>query len=468
MSRQLCAMLACLLLISIAPEGRTSGTVMKAPDAAGPIAPDRDFMGMVIRDPWYDFDTNPQYPNGPNKDFQDLMGAELARAGVQWVRLDIHIVGNDPEAEIAKNDYFINEVAPRHNFKVLALLSFDLLQGTDAHLLNDTTPVASKYGGGVNQYMDTWLTRALMIADRYGERIAAYELLNEQNRLARYTPEGTQGDAIAPEIVGRLITKFYRFCRYIGPLPEHEPVHGCFNSPIIMGGLHPRGTSGNPDEPDEITMTDAQYLEAIYNDPGSFKGFRGDPSHPFYPVDGIGYHPYPEEIRHSPNEATEFSLNDAMVDRGLGRMREVLNRFDPDKQFWITEVGYNVDFDVDGPKGRTPQQTEAEQALFMRDVYTSLAARQLPSGQPEIANVFWFKYEDFPPGEIIYNSKGNPVAYPQRWGVVRIPFEEQPECPGGACYDVGGVPTQYRLAFLTYRELAGLPVYRTMLPDIKQ
>ncbi len=431
MSRRCFTVLLCLLLLSAVPTVRASRAATERPQTTGSVAPDREFMGMVIRDPWYDFNTNPLYPNGPNRDFQDTMGAALARAGVQWVRLDVHIVGDNAEAEIAKNDYFINQVAPRHNLKVLALLSFDLLQGVDAHLLNDPSTVASKFGGGVNQYMDTWLTRALMVADRYGDRIAAYELLNEQNRLPRYTPEGPQGDAIAPSIVGRLITKLYRFCHYIPPLPDNEPVHGCFNAKIILGGLHPRGTS-SPSKPNEITMTDAQYLEAIYSDPGSFKGFKD--SSTYYPVDGIGYHPYPEEIRLS-------EPNDVLVDRGLQRMREVLAEFDPDKQFWITEVGYNVDFDFDGPNNPTrPAQTEAGQALFMRDVYTSLAARQLPSGLPEIANVFWFKYEDFPPAAIVYDSKGKPVAYPQRWGIVRIPFTEDNACPGGACYHVGGTP----------------------------
>ena len=31
-----------------------------------PAALNRELMGMVIRDPWYDFGTNPRYPNKPN------------------------------------------------------------------------------------------------------------------------------------------------------------------------------------------------------------------------------------------------------------------------------------------------------------------------------------------------------------------------------------------------------------------
>jgi hypothetical protein len=233
-----------------------------------------------------------------------------------------------------------------------------------------------------------------------------------------------------------LLTKFYRFCKNIDPTNEN---HGCSaGTKIILGGIHPRGTGGST-----ITMTDADYLTKIYNDPSSFGAFRTE--HGFYPVDGIGYHPYPQEIRLSPN--------DVYVNKGIARMRTVLNSVDPNQQFWITEVGYNVGFDPDGPKNPQPLQTEVGQAAFMTDVYASLFQRQLANSQPEIANVFWFKYEDFPPAT---------GASAQQWGVVRIPFTEGGSvnggaCPGGACYDTGGQPGFVRQSYLTYRELAGLP-----------
>jgi hypothetical protein len=420
-----------------------------ARSAPAPAALDREFMGMVIRDPWYDFGTNPNYPNAPNQDFQDTMGATLAQAGVRWVRLDFHIYGNDPISEIAKNDYFIDEVAPRNNLKILALLSFDLLQGVDAHDLNCTKPECmvsgSIYGGGVNQYMDTWLTRALLIADRYRDKIAAYEILNEENRLPRYIPGGPVGDAIAPEISARLLTKFYRFCKNIDPSNQN---HGCGNAQIILGGIHPRG-SNSPTNPNQIVKTDTDYLTQVYdiaNPSSPFKSFSNT-YHRGYPVDGIGYHPYPQEIR--------LSINDVLVNRGIQRMRQALGQVgDPYKQFWITEVGYNVGFDVDGSRNPIPPQTDIGQEYFLRDVYTTLAARQLDNGAPEIANVFWFKYEDFPP-------ESGPSA--QKWGVVRIPFASG-DCPGGACYDLAGTPSLYRPSFWAYRDLAGLPVYRVYFP----
>jgi hypothetical protein len=424
------------LPVAAAPILRAGATIPPAP------ALDPEFMGMAIRDPWYEFNTNPDFPNAPNEAFQEEMGATLERAGVRWVRIEFHIPAaiDSPEAisaEIAKNDYFINEVAPRHNLKVLGLLGFDLLRNRNFRDLNcdkqECSVPSSHYGGGVNDYMDKWLTRALMIADHYRENIAAYEILNEENRLPQ------TGDAIAAPIMGRLLTKFYRFCKNVDPTDEN---HGCESAQIVLGGIHPRGTN------DTQKTTDAQYLQAIYNDPGSFGAFHT--AHAYYPVDGIGYHPYPEEIHLSPN--------DMYVDRGLQRMRAALT-LDPCKQFWVTEVGYNVGFDPDGPRNPRPAQTEQGQAAFLQDVYTTLPPRQLDAqlcgGGPEVANVFWFKYEDFPPAT-------GPSA--QQWGIVRIPILDG-NCEGG-CYDSSGKPLFYRQAFWTYRELAGLPVYRTYLSTV--
>ena len=141
-----------------------------------------------------------------------------------------------------------------------------------------------------------------------------------------------------------------------------------------------------------------------------------------------------------------------LVDAGLNRMRAALVAAgDPRVPFWISEVGYNVGFDVDGPLGKIPAQTELGQAAFMYDVYTSLAARG------DVAHIFWFKYEDFPPAS---------GANAQRWGVVRIPFTESNACPGGACYAVNGEPQQWRAAYLTYMDLAGMPVRRLALPVV--
>jgi hypothetical protein len=408
-------------------------------------------MGMVVRDPWFDYGTNPAFA-GANRSAQDRMGAILAQAGVRWVRLDFRIAaGLDAsqdfvDTEIAKNDYFIKEVAPRHGFKVLGLLAFDLLQGVDANLLDEVEAVDDPlYGGGVTPYMRVWLDRALRVADRYEGYVAAYQVLNEQNRLPQYLPGGPAGNAIEPSVVGRLVTKLYRFCRGID-LPVGQQARGCSGAQIILGGLHPRGTT------DPVPQSDAEYLKDIYADAGSFTGFYN--RHNFWPIDGVGYHPYPEEIRQSLSKQV-------LVDQGLARVRQALvEAGDPCRQLWVSEVGYNVGFDVDGPLNPIPRQTEQGQAEFMQDVYTTLASRQICGGVREIPHIFWFKYEDFPPAT---------GANAQRWGIVQIPFRAPApgeSCPGGACYEVNGAPAMHRLAYFTYRELAGVQQPGIRLPLI--
>ena len=453
------------------PSADTAQAELPAPPV---VALGRDFLGLSIRDPWYEFGTNTSFPNAPNEAFQNEMGSNIERAGVGWVRLEFHIPYNenvaepcnaDCEWEIAKNDYFLNVVAPQHNLKVLALLGFGLLRNNDPCILNKNPTASSpRFGGGVNPAIVAWLTRALAIADRYGDKIAAYEILNEQNRLGQCaTPAsfaGKQLNAIAPTITGRMITKLYRFCHGIEPLPVGEPAHSCANAKLILGGLHPRGSSVPGS--DKTTLFDTQYLTAIYTDTASFAGFYS--SNNFYPIDGIGYHPYPEEIALSPNNIE--------IDRGMNRMRRALENIDNQgandacRQFWVTEVGYNVGFDADGPNNPRPPQTEAGQAALLNDVYISMAQRKLNpilcGGGPEVANVFWFKYEDFPPAEIIYDGNGNPKVYPQKWGLVRIPILSDDKCAGG-CYDQSGVPELYRQSYAVYRALSGQRVY---LPTI--
>lgn len=432
-----------LLIISIL---LLAGTPPDKPtQATSTTALNPEFMGIAIRDPWYDFATNPTYPNAPNQTFQDTMGTLLAQAGARWVRLEFHIpigIGTPQEteavnAEIAKYNYFITTVAPQHHLKILALLSFGLIP-TDPCDLNKPTTTSARYGDGVNTYMETWLNRALTIADQFTTNIAAYEILNEENRLPNCATLATNGtSAIDITRTGRLITKLYRFCHNIPPIPIGEPTHGCAQAKIILGGIHPRGSSP-PNNTNQIIMRDDQYLRAIYTDPLSFANFYT--TYHYYPIDGIGYHPYPEEI--------QPSLADTRINARLPIIRSVLQSpdiNDPYKPFWITEVGYNIAY---------YRNTLAGQEPFLRDVYTSLAARLLDNGQPEIANVFWFKYEDFPPAS---------GADAQMWGLVRIPFTTGP-CPGGACYDINGTPETIRPSFFAYRELAGLPVYRIFFP----
>ena len=379
-------------------------------------------LGIVIRDPWYDYGTDPLAPDGPNRRFQDRMGAALADLGARWVRLEFHIEGEDVVGQIARNDYFINEVAPRHGIQILGLLSFGLLRAEDPRRIAEGPFVTHPlYGGGVNAYIAAWLDRARMVAARYGPRVAAYEILNEHNRLI------PGEDALAAHLAARLHTKFYRLFHTVDRAAPGQEWRDA--TPIIIGGLHAAGT-GAPNTPGYLS--DAEYLAAIYTSE-PFQGYRRAFGH--YPAEGVGHHPYPEEIRVSMGRRQ--SLRDTpeadarLVMEHLSRLRAALAHVGAaGTPFWITEVGVNAGW---------ARKTEAGQAAVLRLLAPLLRDRG------DVAHTFWFKYEDFPPAE------GRDA---QKWGVVRIPFAPGP-CPGGACYEPSGEPALLRESYRVFQALAG-------------
>lgn len=451
-----------LLAICAASLGAAPPEVAGAPPAQS-VPLNREALGVVIRDPWYEFGTNPRYPGQPNYEAQDRMAALLAEAGVRWVRLEfIYQQGAGSFSEqVARNDYFINEAAPRYGLKVLGLLAFRLVdvdpraEGEDG-LISDSYLPASPYGGGVNRYMEQWLERALEIANRYGGRVAAYEVFNEPNRLPVIGEFGG-GEGIAPERVARLHTKLYRCFK--GNQCSQTVADPSWRAGVklLIGGLHPKGsdclvgrTGGQPAEPDcpvgddTRPTSDADYLTAIVTS-AAFREYRSVAG--VMPADGIGYHPYPAEIV-TTLAAVDDEVNriGARLDALRARLRAALASLDPqaaELPFWITEIGYNAAY---------PGQSVSGQTAFLRAVFGALVARA------DVATVFWFKYEDFPP------ASGRNA---QRWGLVFIPFSDNdPRCPGGACYAADGLPLYRRPAYWALRELAGLPVYRVALPIV--
>jgi hypothetical protein len=413
------------------------------------VALDPNLLGMVARDPWYEFGGDPTRPGELNHAAQDRMGQILAEAGVRWVRVEfiVRTAAGDPAAQIARNDYFINEVAPRHGFKVLGLLGFALVDidpRDPQYGLVAATGTDARFGGGVNPWMRDWLDRALFVAQRYRERVAAYEILNEQNRMP-VAPGFRGGEGIDPSITARLHTKFFRCLKQAQCDTAEADTSWRAGVQIVLGGLHPRGSDlllgGTSKQP----ISDGDYLAALYSS-AEFASYRA--AFGRFPVDGLGYHPYPVEIQASLAQIDdEVARIGGRLDELRARLRTTLAPGDAaaaEVKFWITEIGYNAGYQ---------QQNSASQAAFLRAVFRSMAARG------DVATVFWFKYEDFPPGT-------GPDA--QLWGIVSIPFTADNRCPGGACYAPSGEPSVRRPAYLALRELAGLPVYRTSMPMVRR
>lgn len=425
-----------------------------------------NMMGMVVRDPHYEWNTNPSFPNDVNRAFYDAMGVQLEAAGVKWVRIEIfaeELGTNAGSVNVEKYRYFINTVAPRHGIKVLALLATPLVrqrpEGDPIRFPGDQYPTgeyifperledpltrnAGPVYGFVNPYMHIWLDNAFKVAAAFpynkttGAGIAAYEVLNEENRFLN-----GGGKGMSPSAVATLTTKFYRsFKQNGGP-------NGSFGAwrndvKIILGGLH-------PDRCDDCAtggFSDRQYLDAIYKS-SAFQSYRT--TNGAYPVDGIGYHPYPMEMRSGLVPEPTGSLDLFRVPNRMDAMRAVmLQNNDSANKFWITEVGdRGAPISVD-PAG----DNERRQAQFMRSIYWFLWR-----DRDFVENVFWFKYEDFA-------VPADPEATgPENWGVVRIK-------PGTTTeYDNNGTIERTKQSFNTFQDLAftGLSEYHTYIPAATQ
>jgi hypothetical protein len=441
-----------------------------------------DFLGMVVRDPHYEWNTNPNYV-GTNKAFYDAMGENLRDLGVKWVRIEFFAEDGAPAAgqpdlrgrvDTAKYSYFINTVAPKYGLKVIGLLATPLVRqrpegatirypgvtyAPGAYITPEaieaplTVDSAGNGYGFVNPYMYIWLDNAVSVARAFpynaatGAGVAAFEVLNEENR---YLNGGGKG--MKPDSVATLLTKFYRSYKNV-ECPAGRVGSSCTSVSILVGGLH-------PDRCDDCVTgqkTDRQYLDAIYKS-GAFASYKSIYNR--LPLDGVGYHPYPLEMRSGllpePTGATDLFR----IPQRISDMRQVmLNNQDSASRLWITEIG-------DRGNPRDPDN-QARQAQFLHTVYWTLWQQRA-----FIQTVLWFKYEDFAvPGDP--NANG-----PENWGVVRLaPRPASQLCPQQVppeqqtCeYDMTGAVDTFKQSYGVYKAMAqtgaGLETYQYYMPVI--
>lgn len=450
------ALLVCLAAVAPAAEAVDTPALTTA-ELPG------DFMGMVVRDPHYEWQTNASYP-GVNEAFYETMGLYLQQAGVKWVRIEFFAEETGPLAgsvDTAKYSYFVNTVAPKYGFKVIGLLATPLVRNTsgqyldpeliEAGLSNSTCAPNGNAYGFTNQYMCIWLNNAFKVAKAFpynpatGAGVAAYEVLNEENR---YLNGGGKG--LAPTAVATLLTKFYRVFKSGGP----DGSLGAWRNDvaILLGGLH-------PDRCDDCAaggFNDRQYLDAIYKS-GAFQSYRQTNSGR-NPLDGVGYHPYPMEMRSGLVPEPTGAVDLFRIPQRIRQIRQVMvNNGDTNNKIWITEIG-----DRGAPADLDNQQRQAE---FMHSVYWMLWQQR-----EYIQTVLWFKYEDFA-------VPADPSATgPENWGVVRLtPRPANQPCPQQlpperqTCeYEQTGVVQTFKQSYTAFKAMAttgeGLQTYQTFLP----
>ena len=414
--------LACLLLtLPLLPYSPGAG----AQDAGAPAlrpptrGTDADFYGIVGRDPWFEWNTDPvRFPNDVNRDALEGQARELAAAGAGWVRVEIraehdaNAPGGPGYIDYRKFDWFIKECAPKYGLKVLLLLGSGLLD-------HSTTDPASSFtrinddenrADGTNNYIRLYTERAKQVADHYGDAVAAYEILNEPNISdILHSESGGKVVEMAPERFGALLTEVYNAIK-----PSHPRI------PLIVGGLLYgfRSQIGTG-------KADVDYLYVLYRTERvrGFKAARGR-----FPWDGVASHAY---YVGTPRQIIDhyYQLHDVMRNAGDG-----------DNKIWLTEIGIpgTPPSLEPGFLAAKPTKSELDQAGFMRELFTLLRG----DARRVIANVFWFKYEDFPFGQ----------GYAEL-GLVRLPISqrgayEQPPAPRKPSYAVfqefanpGSMPT---------------------------
>ncbi|MBA3945849.1 MAG: hypothetical protein H0X37_14935 [Herpetosiphonaceae bacterium] len=458
-----------LCLLSFTPSRPAVGAPQQPPD----------FMGMVIRDPFNEWNTNPAFLNAENQTFYDALGQNIANARVKYVRFEFRVEDGsvydptNPSAGInfPAYDYFINTVAPRFGFKIIGLLSTnlikdasdpnaggggllspELLEPAKADALPGEGEVTTqcypdpgpnpinpgyRYGCGTTKAMRIWLDHAFAIADRYGPKIATYEVLNEENRYIN-----GNGQGIDPSALGTLMAKFYRVFKYgtapvssqiIPPSWRNQQVPGWASQiNLILGGLQ----AGRCDDCAPGGTTDEQYLDAVYKS-APFQGFKSTPTYGgVYPVDGVGYHPYPMEIHLNPesNEPTGIAYIPLMGPRIEGIAGVMAANGDGAHKLWITEIGDRGD--------PNDAQDAARQAQFLRMAYSALWQEHAV-----VQTVLWFKYEDF---DVVHND--------ENWGVVRL-------VPGTTTeYAPSGAVQIYKPSYYAYMDMAtnGIPKFSTL------
>jgi hypothetical protein len=382
-------------------------------------ASERELFGMVMRDPFYEFNTDRvNFPNATNRTALERQAAELAAAGVRWVRMEFFADydGSVKAGDInwEKYDWFIKECAPKYGLKVLALLNVGMVahegQTVRTLALNDPPDGGgSNPGDGSNHFIRVFTGRAQAIAFRYGSAISAYEIINEPNISWDLWLDSRLGSAeITPERYSALITNAYKGIKNIAPASE-----------VIVGGM----LIGSPPEGQDHDQFD--YLYQLYVSPWVEKyrtgGHSSNTGWNVVPWDGVALHPYFME------SGKLFAL---MRDFA----RKLQDRGDFKSKLWVTEVGA----EAKPPSGleSEPDQQELNQAHYLREVYTGILND--PALRANVPHVFWFKYEDFVPGNYTHN-----------YGLVRLS-----ETASGKEYNPSGKVRVHKLAYHTYQEIA--------------
>ena len=363
-----------------------------------------DFFGVVVRDPWYEWNTNPRY-GGSNLEFLENMARNLKAAGARYVRIEFR-ADQTPGVRggamnYARYDAFINDIAPRYGLKVLGLLGYALVNwdaptDKDLHYRHYNDPPDQTNGS--NPLIRFFAFRARDVIAHYGDRVSAWEVLNEINYW--------EGVSLNPNMMANLMVYTYGLGKSANP-----------NTQIIVGAQVAPPPAGQLDT--------YQYLDSFFHSEQVQKYIHRARPAPYndnpYPWDGLAWHPY------------HTGLNDAVssVRKAVTLLR---SWGDQTHKIWITEVGRPGNLSAGGGGCGGPGD-EGDQARYLTDFYTQLIGSNLN----DIANIFWFKYEDF------YDTDTGQL---NSFGLVHLQTDARNN------YLPGGQVAKYKAAFFAYQRLS--------------
>jgi hypothetical protein len=379
-----------------------------------------DYFGVVGRDSFYEFNTNPAFPGQLNQAFLGKQFDNITALGAGWLRFEFHVEYDaTPNGTIdyRKLDWFVSE-ANRRGIKLLGLLGSGIIKNS----LRDLNQAADK-ADGTNPYIRAYVDRCAEIWSRYPGQIAAWEILNEPNvSYELYRETGGKQQEISPERYATLIAKVRRRFDTLGN-----------KAPVLIGGL----LKGVPIENPKRYTTD--FLESLYTSkPISF--YTKSENH--YPWDGVCIHPYPDLSNRSVDPAQQ-------VQTFLQQMYGVMTKYKEPGRIWITELGWEAAPMLDNTL--PPNQGEQNQLDFMRAVLNRL----LNNLSGAIAHLFWFKLEDFSVDGQQYNN----------WGLVHL----KPGSTDLRVFSPGGEALRYKPAFSLYHSYTDYGVAAgtgTATPDV--
>lgn len=274
------------------------------------------------------------------------MQAELAdysKLGVDWVRLDIHWDLVQPKQGGTYNWTLVDKV-------------FDAIDASGMEVVavfnNVPNWLDSKLSTAASQQALADFAKAA--AQRYGDKVNYWEILNEQNK-----------HGVTPADYTAALKKTYTAIKSVDP-----------DDTVITGGL-----AAVPDTKNGMWGA-VDYLQQIYANGG------GD-----Y-FDAVGYHPYTYPLMPSDPAAwngwqiMESGIRSTMVANG-----------DSDKQVWMTEMGAPT-------AGNGVTMTQAEQAQILSE------AVSLAQGYDWAGPIMWFSYQDSPmeTGFGLLDTSGNKKA----------------------------------------------------------